>query len=74
MHMRTHTHTQTHRYSLSSTVIEYIHSHGCIGFCVHNLSGRVSNQPPLEVVEIMATLFCCLKDSADFSQVSGRGM
>ena len=25
------------------------------------------------LVEIMATVFCCLKDSADFSQVSGRG-
>ena len=64
------THTPpTHRYSLSGEVINFIHKTGCVMFSVRNIKGCAETQPPLEVVEMFSTLFCCLKDSADFSQV-----
>ena len=51
----------------TANVIHYIHQKGCIGFCIRNLKLAVK-QPPLELVEIMVAITCCLKDSADFSQ------
>ena len=56
------------RHSLSSEVINYVHTKGCIGFCIRNIKLSV-DQPPLDLVEIFATIFCCLKDSSDMSQV-----
>ena len=56
------------RYSLSGEVIEYIHKKGCIMFCMRNIQKAI-DQPPLDVVESIATIFSCLKDSADISQV-----
>ncbi|XP_064387373.1 WD repeat and FYVE domain-containing protein 3-like isoform X1 [Halichondria panicea] len=57
------------RHSLSGEVINFIHKTGCIMFSVQNIKTCTETQPPLEVVEMFSTLFCCLKDSADFSQV-----
>ncbi len=62
-----------YRRSLTGEVISFVHNKGCIGFCVRNIKLAV-DQPPLELVEIFATIFCCLKDSSDFSQVSVRGL
>ena len=56
------------RHSLSSEVIHFVHTKGCIGFCIRNIQLSV-DQPPLDLVEIFATIFCCLKDSSDMSQV-----
>ncbi len=63
-----HSHS-SHRHSLSGEVINFIHKTGCIMFSVRNIKTCTETQPPLEVVEMFSTLFCCLKDSADFSQV-----
>ena len=61
-------HHHHHRHNLTGDVVTFIHSKGCIGFCIRNIKLAV-DQPPLELVEIFATIFCCLKDSSDFSQV-----
>jgi len=57
------------RYSLSDEVISYIHGNRCINLYLGNIRNAIRQQPPLELVEMIATLFCCLKDSSDFSQV-----
>ena len=57
------------RYSLSADVISFIHKNGCVMFSIKNIERCIEYQPALEVVEMFSTLFCCLKDSADFSQV-----
>ena len=56
------------RHSLSNEVIHFVHTKGCVGFCIRNIQLSV-DQPPLDLVEIFATIFCCLKDSSDISQV-----
>ena len=45
-------------------------------FCMRNIQKAI-DQPPLDVVESIATIFSCLKDLADISQVctcSVRGL
>ena len=56
------------RHSLTNEVINYVHTKGCIGFCIRNIKLSI-DKPPLDLVEIFATIFCCLKDSSDISQV-----
>ena len=56
------------RHSLNNEVIHFVHTKGCVGFCIRNIQLSV-DQPPLDLVEIFATIFCCLKDSSDISQV-----
>lgn len=41
---------------------------GCISLCIDNLR-RESVLTPLEMTEMVLTIFCFLKDSADLSQV-----
>ena len=57
------------RHSLSSEVIDFIHRKGCIMFWMRNTKQTI-DQPPLDVVESIATIFSCLKDSTEISQVT----
>ena len=64
-----YTHPHSHwRHSLSNEVLNYVHTKGCVGFCIRNIRLSI-DQSPLDLVEIFATIFCCLKDSTDISQV-----
>ncbi|CAG0897177.1 unnamed protein product [Cyprideis torosa] len=56
------------RHGLSSTVVSYIHNRGCIGMCLDNVQ-RSEELSPLEIVEMLVSVFCFLKDSSDGSQV-----
>ncbi|XP_064458168.1 WD repeat and FYVE domain-containing protein 3-like isoform X2 [Ornithodoros turicata] len=56
------------RHGLTSPVVNYIHSKGCVSLCVENVQ-RVQELSPLEVVEMFVTIFCFLKDSSEVSQV-----
>lgn len=41
---------------------------GCVSLCVENMQKASGDLLPLEVVEMFATVFCLLKDSADVTQ------
>lgn len=60
--------TTLSRHGLSDAVVNYIHAKGCLALCVDNVQ-RAPELPPLECVEMLVTIFCFLKDSADVSQV-----
>ncbi|CAG7725994.1 unnamed protein product [Allacma fusca] len=55
-------------HGLTSSVLSYIHNKACIAMCIDNLR-RGTHLTPLEVTEMVLTLFCFLKDSAELSQV-----
>jgi hypothetical protein len=46
----------------------FVTDKGCISLCIDNLR-RGSLLTPLEVIEMVLTVFCFLKDSSDLSQV-----
>lgn len=56
------------RHGLTAIVLGYIHNKGCVSLCVENMQKASGDLLPLEVVEMFATVFCLLKDSADVTQ------
>ena len=57
------------RLCLGENVISFVHRKGCVGFCVRNLKTSMAKQPLMDMVDVFATIFHCLKDSCDISQV-----
>lgn len=41
---------------------------GCVSLCIENMQKASGELAPLEVVEMLATIFCLLKDSSDVTQ------
>ncbi|XP_053688917.1 WD repeat and FYVE domain-containing protein 3 isoform X2 [Sabethes cyaneus] len=55
------------RHGLTTFVVRYLHEKGCVSLCVDNMQ-RSSQLQPLEVVEMVVSVFCFLKDSSEVSQ------
>ncbi|XP_058460935.1 WD repeat and FYVE domain-containing protein 3 isoform X2 [Malaya genurostris] len=56
------------RHGLTNDVITYLHNKGCVSLCIDNMQ-RSSHLQPLDVVEMVVSVFCFLKDSSEVSQV-----
>ncbi|VVC89841.1 unnamed protein product [Leptidea sinapis] len=56
------------RHGLTQSVVQYIHTKGCVGLCVENMQ-KIPELTPLEVVEMFVAVFCFLKDSSEVSQL-----
>lgn len=54
------------RYGLDREVVQYIHSKSCFSQCIMNMR-KIQQVNPLELVEMIVTLVCCLKDSSEIS-------
>lgn len=54
------------RYGLDREVVHYIHSKSCFSQCLMNMR-KIQQDNPLELVEMIVTLVCCLKDSSEIS-------
>ncbi|EDV25542.1 uncharacterized protein TRIADDRAFT_23507 [Trichoplax adhaerens] len=52
---------------LSTMVLDYIHNKNCISVCVNSMR-KLKDVPPLEMVEMFVTIFCCLKDTSNATQ------
>ncbi|ESN92292.1 hypothetical protein HELRODRAFT_194319 [Helobdella robusta] len=57
------------RHGLTPNVVQYIHAKGCIGLCIENMQKGKNDLSPIEMVEMLVTLFCFLKDSSEVSQM-----
>ncbi|KAF6208270.1 hypothetical protein GE061_016724 [Apolygus lucorum] len=55
------------RHGLSSPVVAYIHTKGCVALCLDNMQ-RSQDLSPIEIVEMFVAVFCFLKDSSEVSQ------
>ncbi|GAB6019627.1 hypothetical protein CHUAL_001189 [Chamberlinius hualienensis] len=55
------------RHCLSQNVVSYIHNKGCVALCLENMQ-RIPELSPLEIVEMLVTVFCFLKDSTEVAQ------
>ncbi|XP_055626947.1 WD repeat and FYVE domain-containing protein 3 isoform X3 [Toxorhynchites rutilus septentrionalis] len=60
--------TTLSRHGLTNFVVSYLHSKGCMSLCIDNMR-RSSQLLPIEVVEMLVSVFCFLKDSSAVSQV-----
>nr|XP_029733035.1 LOW QUALITY PROTEIN: WD repeat and FYVE domain-containing protein 3-like [Aedes albopictus] len=60
--------TTLSRHGLTNQVVDYLHTKGCMSLCVDNMQ-RSSQLQPLEVVEMVVSVFCFLKDSSEVSQI-----
>ncbi|XP_048589940.1 WD repeat and FYVE domain-containing protein 3-like [Nematostella vectensis] len=54
------------RYGLNKSVLDYICKKNCIQQCVDNMR-RIQAISPIELVKILVTLVCCLKESSNIS-------
>ncbi|XP_078381850.1 WD repeat and FYVE domain-containing protein 3-like isoform X3 [Oculina patagonica] len=54
------------RHGLDRDVVHYIHSKSCFAQCLMNMR-KIQQVNPLELVEMIVTLVCCLKDSSAVS-------
>ncbi|XP_056639814.1 WD repeat and FYVE domain-containing protein 3 isoform X1 [Diorhabda sublineata] len=54
------------RHGLTPLVVGYIHSKSCIDECIQNMK-KNPELAPFELVEMLVTLFCFLKDSSEVS-------
>ena len=59
--------TTLSRHGLTDSVVNYIHSKGCVALSIDNMQ-RSPQLAPLEVVEMFVAVFCFLKDSSEVSQ------
>ncbi|CAM1304230.1 WDFY3 (predicted) [Pycnogonum litorale] len=51
------------RHGITEPVVSYIHNTNCISMCMQNMQ-RLQELSPLDVVEMLVTVFCFLKDSS----------
>ncbi|CAE1178568.1 WDFY3 [Acanthosepion pharaonis] len=54
------------RHGLTPQVVNYIHEKGCVRHCIENMQ-RAQELSPIEMVEMIVTVFCFLKDSSEVS-------
>lgn len=54
--------------SKRSLITSFVLDKGCVSLCIENMQKASGELTPLEVVEMLATIFCLLKDSSDVTQ------
>ncbi|CAI9723395.1 repeat and FYVE domain-containing 3-like isoform X2 [Octopus vulgaris] len=54
------------RHGLTPAVVKYIHEKGCVRHCIENMQ-QAQDLCPIEMVEMVVTVFCFLKDSSEVS-------